>query len=56
MEYGEIDKLRAQAAKCRWLARSLLDDIARAKLLELANGYEAQAVALEMGESDNGPQ
>jgi len=47
----EAERLRAQAARCRWLVTTLTDESSIATLIAMAAEYEADAVRVENGGS-----
>ena len=51
-EGAEAAHLREQAAKCRRLASSLIDDAAVAALRKMADDYEAEANQLDPPQMD----
>jgi hypothetical protein len=48
MSQPEGEALRAQAIRCRRMAREIVDDLARKTLFDLADEYEAKADALSV--------
>jgi hypothetical protein len=48
MSQPDGETLRAQAMRCRRMAREIVDDIARKALCDLADEYEAKADELSV--------